>query len=95
MAPACQVTPSNPSEPGNAYLVNTRTWSQLPLSDPSSEGVSAVTFGQDDTLVTGDVNGDAYAWDTTIRFVRSTLIIRIRWAGAATAMLLALPRKVM
>ena len=69
MAPACQVTPLNPSEPGNAYLVNTRTWSQLPLSDPSSEGVSAVTLGRDDTLVTGDVNGDAYAWDTTIHQV--------------------------
>ena len=53
----------NPSEPGNAYLVNTSSWSEVPLYDPSSKGVSTVTFGQDDTLATSDVNGEAYAWD--------------------------------
>jgi hypothetical protein len=53
----------NPSEPGNAYLVNTSTWSEVPLYDPSTKGVSTVTFGQDHTLATSDVNGEAYAWD--------------------------------
>ena len=53
----------NPSEPGNVYLVNTSTWSEVPLYDPDSQGVSTVTFGQDDTLATSDVNGEAYAWD--------------------------------
>ena len=60
----------NPSEPGNAYLVNTSTWSEVPLYDPSSKGVSTVTFGQDDTLATRDVNGEAYAWDIKPLHVR-------------------------
>ena len=34
----------NPSEPGNAYLVNTSSWSEESLYDPSSKGVSTVTL---------------------------------------------------
>ena len=43
------------------------------VKDPASKGVTAVAFGPNSSLVTGDASGDAYVWDTATELVAADL----------------------